>query len=417
VAEILLLAAAAVVSVWIAVIAVAKPRLLLYALIGLAPTQFLFLPIAGVFVSPADVLLCGAALGFLARLAAFGRSTWLALYQHRFLALMIVAYLVGFGLLGVFSRTIVRLPIGMMLSVLACELLRTRQHLRRAAMAVVVAGALDAAWGLFWIARGAPLHPTRFSGMSDVNFSAMLIVAASAVALALVAQSRQRVKLIQPGVLGLAALATLSQMGVLALLSAWVVVLRRVVSRRNQATLLVAGVALVALGLMISPVRQRVITRLMPKPQGDGVARSTTDVRWMIMQTAWDGFAAHPVIGLGYFKFAEFSNTREDIRVTTASAGYPTHNTYLEVLVEGGLVTFGLFMLHWWQFVRRLPRVIRDVARQQDVLVAACIVGFPIMMVCAALANLLLVYSFWAITGLTLACLNVLSKELSTRTV
>src|SRR5206468_10816758 len=53
---------------------------------------------------------------------------------------------------------------------------------------------------------------------------------------------------------------------------------------------------------------------------------------------------------------------------------------------------------------------IRIAARRRDVLTPACLVGFPIVMVCALFANVLLVYGFWAVCGLALARLNHLRR-------
>ena len=54
---------------------------------------------------------------------------------------------------------------------------------------------------------------------------------------------------------------------------------------------------------------------------------------------------------------------------------------------------------------------LRVAARERDVLAGACLAGLPVVLVCALLANVLLVYSFWAVCGVSLACLNVLRRE------
>jgi len=325
--------------------------------------------------------------------------------------LMVGAYLAGFVILGVSSRTVLRLPAAIVVSVLACEQLRSRTHLARAATAIVVAGALDAAYGLYFILLGRPLHPTRFEGMSDVNYAAMLIVTASAIALAQLAQTRRAGALIRPGALGGTALATLSQMGVLAMVGAWVTVLRRVVSHRNKIRLAWALVLVLIGALAIAPVRERILRRSEREVQADGIARSSTDIRWLIVKTSWSAFLESPALGLGYFRFAEFSNTDPDIRNSTFGAGYPTHNSYLEVLVEGGALAFVPFMMHWWQYARQLPGAVRVAVRQQDAALAAALVGFPVVMVCAAFANVLMIYSFWAVSGLALAAQTVIRRE------
>ena len=133
----------------------------------------------------------------------------------------------------------------------------------------------------------------------------------------------------------------------------------------------------------------------------------------MILRTAWDGFLANPVFGLGYGKFIEYSRINPTINISTGGEGYNTHNSAVEVAVEGGVVAFTLFLLHWWQYLRGISWTIRAAARRRDTLTAACLVGVPVVLVCAMLANLLLIYSFWLISGVALACLNLLKGETS----
>jgi hypothetical protein len=393
------------------VLTVATPRTILYLLIALSPTQFLFVPVTSFFVSPADGLVGLSGVALLLRLAAMRRPAWRSVVQHRFILLLIVSYLIGFVVLDVTSRTLIRLPMAVLISVLAVELLTTRQQLARAATCLVFAGALDAAYGLFFIAIGRPLHPTRFSGMSDVNFAAMVIVTGAAVALAQIARTRRPFRLMRPGALGSLALATLSQMGIVALVGAWLAVLRRFVSRANKRRIATAIGVVLVLAAATPPVRDRMLTRNVREVQTDGVARNSTDIRWLLHETAWDGFTTSPVFGLGFFKFVEYSNRDPAIQAMTGGAGFPTHNSYLEILTEGGIVAFVLFLLHWRQYAVRIRESIRTAARRRDGLAAACLVGLPIVLICAALANVLLIYSFWAVCGVSLACLNLLQRE------
>jgi hypothetical protein len=396
---------------WLTVIALSQPRKLLYLAIALSPTQFLFFPVSSFFLSPADVLVASSLAGLLLRLTSLQPAAWRALHQHRFLVLMICSYAIGFVVLGVFSRTLIRLPLGIALSVLACELLHTRKQLLHAVTAIVLAGVLDAGYGVFLIARGTPGYPSRFSGMSSVNISGMVIAAAAVAALATLARTRRPLTLVGPGILGGFALATLSQMAFLALLGSWFAVLRQFLSRANRTRIVSACVVVVAIALNVSPVRERVLSRDARVPESDGVARNTADVRWMIMWTAWNGFLMSPVLGLGYNKFLEYSRTNPTIYVSTGGEGYYTHNSALEVIVEGGLVAFTLFLLHWWQYLRGISHSIREAMRAHDTLAAACLVGVPVVVVCLILSNVLLLYSFWSISGVALACLTMLRRE------
>jgi len=405
-----LAALGAVCAVWMCALAVAKPRLVLYLLFAIVPTQFLFMSVSSFFVSPADVLVLMCVLGLTVRLAALRASSWQALYEHRYLWLMLVAYLAGFAVLGVFSRTIIRLPMAMVVSVVAREQLRTRRHLRRAATALIVAGVIDGAYGLFYIVRGTPLHPTRFQGMETVNFTAMLIMTSAAIALAHLAWVRRPFRLVGPGALAGLAAATLSQMGFIAAIGAWLAVLRRVVTRTNKVLIAAAMLAVLVAAAAVAPIRQRVLNRF-EQVEVYGEPRSSADIRWILLQLSWEAFSESPVFGTGYFGFAEYSNRDPGIRRNSAGTGYPTHNSYVEVLVEGGAIAFLLFALHWWQFARLFPRAVGQAARQRDPALAGALVGFPLAMICAVFANVLMVYSFWAVCGMALACLRLVQHE------
>jgi hypothetical protein len=90
-----------------------------------------------------------------------------------------------------------------------------------------------------------------------------------------------------------------------------------------------------------------------------------------------------------------------------------THNTYLGVLVETGILGLLAFLLHFVQYLKRLPILLRRIAHDHDVTVGAAVAGMPVVLVSAALNDLLLIYHFWAVCGLALACVNVLAQESS----
>jgi O-antigen ligase len=93
--------------------------------------------------------------------------------------------------------------------------------------------------------------------------------------------------------------------------------------------------------------------------------------------------------------------------------GYGTHNTYLEILVEGGLLAFVPFLLHFLNYARYCGLAWEAIAKRRDSLVAAAVAGFIVVMISAAVANVLLHYLFWATCGVTLACLQVLRREVA----
>jgi O-antigen ligase len=235
----------------------------------------------------------------------------------------------------------------------------------------------------------------------------MVILSAAALAFARFARTRQPVKFVVPGGLTMFGLATLSKMGVLALAAAWVAVVWRVLTRSNRRLALTAIVAMLAIALTQDALWQRVVARIsQPEVQLDGVARTSTDVRMMILETAWRGFIGQPFVGLGYANFENYSNTDPAIRASTYGTGYGTHNTYLEVLVEGGLMAFVPFMLHFVLYLVRLKPAWQAAVQDRDVVVAAALAGLLVVLISAAVANVLLHYLFWSTCGVALACLE-----------
>jgi O-antigen ligase/polysaccharide polymerase Wzy-like membrane protein len=404
----LLAIAGAIALLWLAR---TRPRQLLYLSLALLPTQFVFLHAFDFFVSPADVLVLASFAGLLWRLAAGKRSAWTALWRHRYLGVMLFTYLIGFVVLGVFSRTLVRPAMAILPSVLACELLRSRTDLIRAAGAIIAGGVLDAAYGLAYYASGTWLHPSRFSGIGGANFSAMVITSAAVMGCAVVARTSRPARLMGPGILTGLGLATLSQMGALALVLAWLTVLRLVVTPANKVRLVTAFAVVAALALSQPAVRDRLLDRNQREMQLDGLSRNSADVRLMVLRMVSKGISESPLFGVGYAQFQAFSATDPEIYASTGGTGYGTHNSYLEVLVEGGVLAFVPFLLHFVQFTRPLKLAFRALLDRQDVVVAACVAGLPVAIVCAALANMLLFYNFWAACGLALACGHVLAAE------
>jgi O-antigen ligase len=298
-------------------------------------------------------------------------------------------------------------------AVLACELLSDRRHVARAIWALIGAAVLDIIYGIYLIASGQPGYPGRFSGMMGVNFSAMVIMSGAAMAFARFG-TRAPAFLLLPAALSLAGLATLSKMGVIVLAAAWISVIWKVTAPRNR-RLIVGGVALLAfLAASQSGVRDRVLARVLrPELQLDGIERTSTDVRILILRSAWAALAEQPLVGVGYYNFEPYSRNDPEIRASTSGVGYGTHNTYLEILVEGGLLAFVPFLLHFLNYARYCGLAWEAIAKRRDSLVAAAVAGFIVVMISAAVANVLLHYLFWATCGVTLACLQVLRREVA----
>jgi O-antigen ligase len=394
-------------------LSIVRPRLGLYTLFALAPTQFIFVPVGSFFLSPADVVVLACAAGLAARLASDRQRTRAALRLHVMLGIMIAAYLIGFVILDHFSRTLVRLPLAFVPSILACELLERREHFTRAIAALIVAAMLDAGYGLLFIALGQPLHPARFSGLMGVNFSAMVILTGAAMAFGILARTREPLRLALPGLLALLAVATLSRAGLLALLLAGGLILWKIATAANRRLVIAAAIVCFAVVATHGGLRERVLARTRPQLQQDGVERTSSDVRVRILEVAWRALDEQPFVGVGFFNFQRYSTRDPEIQLSTLGLGYATHNTYLEVLAEGGVLAFVPFLLHFLSHVKRLRRAFVVMLREQDVVVAAVLSGFTVVMVTAWAVNVMFLYLFWSVCGLALACLVRSGRQVS----
>ena len=395
----LILTAAAIAG--IAALASLRPRTCLYILLAILPTQFLFVPVSTFFISPADVMVVGSGLAFAIRLLRRRPDAIRSARQHVWAGAMILGYVLGGLLSGHFSRTVVRIGLSVVPSVLIGELVRERTHFARASTALVISAALDAGFAFWLYANGVPLYPDRFSGVAGPNFSAIFLTVGATIALTRLAQSPPARVLALPGALGALALATLSKMAALGLAVGGLMALP-LVTRRNRVVLAAAAAILVAGALSTGTVRDRIRARFEPAMQNDGIRRTSTELRWSMMEAAMRGFAEHPLTGLGYGRFQQYSLTHPEILGATAGRGFGTHNTYLEVLVEGGLLAFVPFVLHFG-FLRRALALYRAAVSSGDTVGAAAVAGLPAMLLCAALINMLLHYSLWAVIGIALA--------------
>jgi O-antigen ligase len=240
--------------------------------------------------------------------------------------------------------------------------------------------------------------------MMGVNFSAMAILTGGVLAFGLVARSRQPVKLLLPGLLILMAAATLSKTGFLALVLAAGIVLWAVATRDIRRVVFAAAVLLIVIVGGHPGLREGMLARTRAQLEQDGIARTSGDIRVRLTELAGRAFREHPFVGIGFSNFQPYSNQDPEIRRSTFGVGYPTHNTYLEVLAEGGLLAFVPFTLHFLLIAFSWRDALIVLLRERHVILAAVLAGFIVVTVTAWAVNLLLVYLFWSICGLALAC-------------
>jgi O-antigen ligase len=243
-----------------------------------------------------------------------------------------------------------RLAQGPLLVIVIVAFVQTEFALVTLCYVYVAGAALSALAGLTGLIQNAQDGGRLSGGVGDPNFTAAVLV--SAVALSLfMALAPGRSRLYRIVMLGLSVLSlvavflTQSRGGVVALGVVFVVAI--VFGGRARAqivgvSLVVGSIGLIYLALLAPP---HALSRLSDLRAGGGTGR--TDL-WSI---ALQVFERHPVKGVGLENFQVVSPIyavttdtdlpRADVVVTQ---GAPTHNTYLQILAELGVVGELLFL-------------------------------------------------------------------------
>lgn len=118
----------------------------------------------------------------------------------------------------------------------------------------------------------------------------------------------------------------------------------------------------------------------MTYQEGVGLDNSARE-RVAIWEDAWALFSQHPVFGIGLETYEYLRRVQAD------SHGYfgDTHDYYLKILVETGLLGFGLFLWLLGAIYRQGWRLFRSA---EDPFLKSLGLGFASMMVCAIVLNI-----------------------------
>ena len=138
--------------------------------------------------------------------------------------------------------------------------------------------------------------------------------------------------------------------------------------------LLVFLVVFLAIWQAVVPpaVRERVT---MTYDSQDHELESSAEARVTLWQDAMDVFRVDPVFGVGYLTYNYMHRTEYT----------DTHNLYVKILVETGIVGLVLFSLVMWRLYRMGWRLFRTAT---DPFLASLGLGFTLWMVCALLTNI-----------------------------
>lgn len=161
-----------------------------------------------------------------------------------------------------------------------------------------------------------------------------------------------------------------SRGGYVAFLAGWLFI--GIVKQRKLLLLLVAF-ALMWASLVPGAVRDRV---LMTYDPNSGELDRSAEIRLDLWRDAMDLFHTNPMLGTGFNTYAYMKRVGDYT---------DTHNLYLKVLVETGMMGLGIFL---WLLVKAFGMGWRLFRRADDQFYSALGLGLAAWVICSAAANL-----------------------------
>ncbi|GAA0351133.1 O-antigen ligase family protein [Actinoallomurus spadix] len=267
----------------------------------------------------------------------------------------------------------------------------TSPHPRRVARVIALSGTTAAAYVLV---RGG-FDNVRLEGLGcNPNYLGFLLALPAVTALGLVRYARNPRWLVPASVCGLALSETHSRSAFLAAAVGSAIVLLQGHSRLFQGALVSAGAATaiaVAAGGMLRPMGRRI------ENLGAG-GRTVTDLslsnglRRRVAEFALQVITDHPLRGIGLSTFPGYAQ-----RSPRFGAYLATHDEYLRLAAEAGVITLILFLVLLWLGLGR--RQAGDLA-----LLRAVVLTYTVILLFAnPLANLVVSVPFWVSMGCLLA--------------
>lgn len=129
----------------------------------------------------------------------------------------------------------------------------------------------------------------------------------------------------------------------------------------------IIGIILLSLGMFFVivqniPSLSIVVTRMQNFLKGDD---TSTQIRLILWKLAIDAFKSHPLIGIGWHQF--YSTLSYNVG---SNRGFETHNVYLQLLCETGIVGFTVY-LAWFLYilgisVNMYKKIVQNVDSQSE---------------------------------------------------
>lgn len=403
-------------------LALVAPRRLAYMIVALLPFQWLFIPVAGFYITPVDPLVAAGLLAFAFRVLRGSSGSLRALKTCGVLLVFLASYAASFHATSGIPRTWFRMVLAAVPALLLTEALESDGQRRAAIGFLAAAGCVAVLWGAVGLPSAAPPEAGRFAGTSNPNFTALLLFSGAVSLLPLVERSVVRLSVVV--ILTGFGFATFSRAGIIALIGSLAMVVWPSGDRRTRGWAVgIAAAAVLVLGIGLpsdrtltwrerrAPAGSERAVDTVPEsgaaaaavPERSGGQLTSVGVRLRILSAAWNAFRENPLTGIGIGRFRPYTNSDPALRKYTGGLGTVTENSYLDVLVEGGLLPFVAFMACLGGALWGGRAVTVGADRRQASVASASLAGLAVLAIGALFANLVLQYQLWAALGLVWA--------------
>jgi putative inorganic carbon (hco3(-)) transporter len=370
-------------------IALTRPMLSLYLAIGLIPFELVSIPLGSFGLSPAELMLALAAIGWLAQCLAAGRSPVVRSPLGVPLAAFIVAVIPGLAI-APHPLLVVKTLVFLVFFFLVYQMVVAdgrRETVRRVLLLLALAGAAvgviavvksggqapqledfgEAAKGR---ATGSFGHPNTFATFEGVAMPAALALALGAV------DNRLRPVMSVAFVVIVAGLAlSLSRGGLLAAGGALAVMLLWAPFRRAALAAAVVVTIVVASGAgNLGQVEQ--VDTVTKRLSSVSYSAQGVDPRFLVWRAAPQMIRDHVVLGVGEGQFPDYAPAYGLVNLNVTGTFEHAHNILLTFWAELGLIGLAAFCWLGGKLVLVLRRGWGRVERRDRGLVLAVLAGF-----------------------------------------
>jgi O-antigen ligase len=190
-----------------------------------------------------------------------------------------------------------------------------------------------------------------------------------------------------------------SRGGFLGLVALFIMLIITYKEQRKKLLLIACGLAFAGF-IFMNPYQKERITTIIDYQQGSELDKST-ELRLENWKLSWQLFTRNPLWGVGLGNFPYYSGPEVE-GLPEGTRGHVAHSIWLEILAEGGLVTFVPFVLLLISFLVRCKRILsqyKEVYQNEKFYVYTILISMGGFFVCATFLNRIIYEPiYWSIS-------------------